>query len=93
MIVQKYIYIYIYLFLSFLFEELTNVFNFKLVLLFDVRFIVHFRFRYYKSLPPISKAFGTLCLLMTTAYQFKLYDLQNIALIYKPVFTHFQVHL
>ncbi|KAK7842898.1 derlin-1 [Quercus suber] len=46
---------------------------------------------YYKSLPPISKAFGTLCLLMTTAYQFKLYDLQDIALIYKPVFTHFQV--
>ncbi|KAG7984158.1 hypothetical protein I3843_04G144300 [Carya illinoinensis] len=46
---------------------------------------------YYKSLPPITKAYGTLCLLTTTAYQFGLVDPRYIALFYKPVFTQFQV--
>lgn len=46
---------------------------------------------FYKSLPPISKAYGTLCLLMTTAYQIGLYDPRDIALVYKPVFSRFQV--
>jgi len=46
---------------------------------------------FYKSLPPITKAYGTLCLLMTTVYQFGLFKDAHIALIYKPVFTHFQV--
>ncbi|KAJ7973762.1 Derlin [Quillaja saponaria] len=46
---------------------------------------------FYKSLPPISKAYGTLCLLATTAYQFGLFHPAYIALIYEPVFLHFQV--
>ncbi|XP_059432205.1 derlin-1 [Corylus avellana] len=46
---------------------------------------------FYKSLPPITKTYGTLCLLMTTAYQIGLFKPLHIALIYKPVFSHFQV--
>lgn len=46
---------------------------------------------YYHSLPPISKAYGTLCLLATTAYQFGLYDPSSIALLYELVFFRFQV--
>lgn len=46
---------------------------------------------YYSSLPPISKAYGTLCLLATTAFQFGLYDARDIALIYKLVFSRYQV--
>ncbi|KAI4350775.1 hypothetical protein L6164_005192 [Bauhinia variegata] len=46
---------------------------------------------FYNSLPPISKAYGTLCLLATTAYQFGLLNPANIALIYEEVFYHFQV--
>lgn len=46
---------------------------------------------YYKSLPPISKAYGTLCLFLTTAVQFGLFYLPDIELMYKPVFSSFQV--
>lgn len=48
-------------------------------------------FRFYNSLPPISKAYGTLCLLATTAFQLGLYDPMLIALDYGLVFKHFQV--
>ncbi|XP_022749868.1 derlin-1-like isoform X2 [Durio zibethinus] len=46
---------------------------------------------FYNSLPPISKAYGTACLLATTAFQLGLYDVFHIALIYKYVFKYFQV--
>ncbi|KAA8534896.1 hypothetical protein F0562_029888 [Nyssa sinensis] len=46
---------------------------------------------FYHSLPPISKAYGTLCLLATTAFQFGLYNPVAIALIYERVFLRFQV--
>ncbi|KAK6944893.1 Derlin, partial [Dillenia turbinata] len=48
-------------------------------------------FRFYASLPPISKAYGTICLLATTAFQLGLYHPAYIALIYELVFKHFQV--
>uniref|UniRef100_A0A5B6YWG4 Derlin n=1 Tax=Davidia involucrata TaxID=16924 RepID=A0A5B6YWG4_DAVIN len=46
---------------------------------------------FYHSLPPISKAYGTLCLLATTACQFGLYHPADIALIYELVFSRFHV--
>ncbi|XP_022145089.1 derlin-1 [Momordica charantia] len=46
---------------------------------------------YYNSLPPISKGYGTLCLLATTAFQLGLYGPVHIALIHGLVFKHFQV--
>ncbi|XVF34944.1 hypothetical protein REPUB_Repub18cG0101900 [Reevesia pubescens] len=46
---------------------------------------------FFNSLPPISKAYGTACLLATTAIQLGLYDVSHIALIYKYVFKHFQM--
>ncbi|XVE70518.1 hypothetical protein DITRI_Ditri10aG0078800 [Diplodiscus trichospermus] len=46
---------------------------------------------FYNSLPPISKAYGTACLLATTAFQLGLYDVYHIALIHELVFKHFQV--
>ncbi|KAK6941437.1 Derlin [Dillenia turbinata] len=46
---------------------------------------------FYASLPPISKAYGTICLLATTAFQLGLYHPVHIALIYEYVFKHFQV--
>ncbi|XP_024030865.1 derlin-1 [Morus notabilis] len=46
---------------------------------------------YYKSLPPISKAYGTLCLLTTVGYQLGLYDKLDLALYYPYVFHRFQV--
>ncbi|XAR67070.1 hypothetical protein NMG60_11013499 [Bertholletia excelsa] len=46
---------------------------------------------YYQSLPPISKYFGTLCLIFTTAYQFGLYNIVYIALIYERVFSQFEI--
>lgn len=46
---------------------------------------------YYQLLPPISKAYGTLCLVFTTAFQFGLYHPAFIALIYQRVFWHFEV--
>ncbi|KAI4347044.1 hypothetical protein L6164_007893 [Bauhinia variegata] len=46
---------------------------------------------FYNSLPPISKTYGTLCFLATTAYQFGLYHPAHIALIHEAVFYRFQV--
>ncbi|KAL6974481.1 ER-associated protein degradation protein [Sarracenia purpurea var. burkii] len=46
---------------------------------------------FYNSLPPISKAYGTLCVLFTTAYQFGLFHPAYIALIYERVFKRLEV--
>lgn len=46
---------------------------------------------YYKSLPPVSKAYGTLCMLTTTAYHLGLLNHDSIALIYEAVLSRFQV--
>ncbi|GLT49468.1 hypothetical protein SLA2020_230200 [Shorea laevis] len=46
---------------------------------------------YYNSLPPITKAYGTLCFLFTAAFHLGLYNPYYIALIYELVFTRFQV--
>ncbi|GAV85912.1 DER1 domain-containing protein [Cephalotus follicularis] len=46
---------------------------------------------FYNSLPPVSKAYGTICLLATTALQFGLYNPLHIALIYRLAISHFQV--
>ncbi|XP_043721846.1 derlin-1 isoform X1 [Telopea speciosissima] len=46
---------------------------------------------FYNSLPPITKAYGTLCLLATTAYQIGLYNPVYFALDYRLVFLRFQV--
>ncbi|KAG5605995.1 hypothetical protein H5410_027487 [Solanum commersonii] len=45
---------------------------------------------FYKSLPPISKAYGTACLLFTVAYQLGLYHPADIALLYELVLSRFQ---
>lgn len=46
---------------------------------------------YYHSLPPISKAYGTLCVAVTTACSLGLLDPSILALEYKFVFSYFQV--
>lgn len=46
---------------------------------------------FYNSLPPVSKTYGTLCLLFTTASQFGLYNPKHIALFYPVVFSRFEV--
>ncbi|XP_068652930.1 derlin-1-like [Aristolochia californica] len=46
---------------------------------------------FYNSLPPITKGYGTICVLATTAFHLGLYHPESIALIYDPVFSHFQV--
>lgn len=46
---------------------------------------------FYNSLPPVSKAYGTLCLLATTAFQLGLLNPANIALLYSLVFSRFQI--
>ncbi|KAJ4952244.1 hypothetical protein NE237_029076 [Protea cynaroides] len=46
---------------------------------------------FYNSLPPITKAYGTLCVLATIAYQIGLLNPANIALFYSYVFSRFQV--
>lgn len=48
-------------------------------------------FRYYRSLPPVSKTYGVACLMTTSAYYLQLYDARNIALDYGPVFKSLQV--
>ncbi|PKA65322.1 Derlin-1 [Apostasia shenzhenica] len=47
--------------------------------------------RFYNSLPPVTKAYGTLCLLTTTAYHLGLLNLSYIALYYPLVFAKVQV--
>ncbi|GMH18053.1 hypothetical protein Nepgr_019894 [Nepenthes gracilis] len=46
---------------------------------------------WYNSLPPISKTYGTVCLLFTTASSLGLYHPAYIALLYAPVFKRFQI--
>ncbi|GAB4838998.1 ER-associated protein degradation protein [Ancistrocladus abbreviatus] len=46
---------------------------------------------WYNSLPPISKAYGTTCLLFTAACQLGLYHPAHIALLFEPVFKKFQI--
>ncbi|KAG5547360.1 hypothetical protein RHGRI_013145 [Rhododendron griersonianum] len=46
---------------------------------------------WYNSLPPVAKAYGTLCLIFTTAYQFGLYHPAYIMLVYERVFKHLEV--
>ncbi|KAK7358405.1 hypothetical protein VNO77_00332 [Canavalia gladiata] len=46
---------------------------------------------FYNSLPPITKAYGTICLLATATYHLGLYHLVHIALLYGQVFYRFQV--
>ncbi|GAU11746.1 hypothetical protein TSUD_74970 [Trifolium subterraneum] len=46
---------------------------------------------FYRSLPPISKAYGTACFLATAAFHLGLYSPVNIALLYEEVFYRFQV--
>ncbi|KAK8550439.1 hypothetical protein V6N13_118957 [Hibiscus sabdariffa] len=46
---------------------------------------------FYKSLPPITKAYGTICFLTTVASQLGLYRIETIALIHELVFSEFQV--
>ncbi|XP_044468085.1 derlin-1-like [Mangifera indica] len=46
---------------------------------------------YYNSLPPVSKAYGVLCLMATAAQRLQLYDARNIALTYEDVFRRFQI--
>ncbi|BAT72888.1 Derlin-1 protein [Vigna angularis] len=46
---------------------------------------------FYHSLPPITKAYGTACVLATAAYHLGLYSPIHIALLYERVFYGFQV--
>ncbi|KAJ0030884.1 hypothetical protein Pint_12891 [Pistacia integerrima] len=46
---------------------------------------------FYNSLPPISRAFGTICVVATAAFHLGLYSPWSIALFYEPVFSKFQV--
>ncbi|XP_021725039.1 derlin-1-like [Chenopodium quinoa] len=46
---------------------------------------------WYNSLPPITKGYGTLCLLFTTAYQLGVLNHYYIALLYGKVFKNFEV--
>lgn len=48
-------------------------------------------FRFYNSLPPITKAYGTICVAATAALHLGLYSPLSIALFYEPVFSQFQV--
>lgn len=50
-------------------------------------------FRFYHSLPPITKAYGTVCLLATATYHLGLYHPAYIALFYDKVFYGFQVRI
>ena len=52
-------------------------------------FIVSLCFNYCTLPPPLSKAYGTLCLLAITAYQFGLYHPEDIASFYKLAFPCF----
>lgn len=48
--------------------------------------------RYYKSLPPVSKAYGVACLMTTSAYYLQLYHSFRISLSYELVLKNFQVN-
>lgn len=49
-------------------------------------------FRYYNSLPPVSKTYGVACLMTTAAFYLQLYNPWNIALKYEDVIKRFQVN-
>lgn len=53
--------------------------------------IFTFCFRWYNSLPPISKGYGTLCLLVTTVTQLGILHPYYLALIYGRVFKSLEV--
>ncbi|XP_039122880.1 derlin-1.2-like isoform X2 [Dioscorea cayenensis subsp. rotundata] len=46
---------------------------------------------YYKSLPPVTKTYGVICLMITTAYYFNLFDYDTISLSYVHILKQFQV--
>lgn len=46
---------------------------------------------FYHSLPPITKAYGTICVLATATYTLGIYNPVHIALLYDKVFYNFQV--
>nr|CAB3460446.1 unnamed protein product [Digitaria exilis] len=48
-------------------------------------------FRYYKSLPPISKAYGTLCFFTTVLVKLQILNPQFLALYYPFVFKKFEI--
>lgn len=50
-------------------------------------------FRYYNSLPPISKAYGTLCFFATVLCQLQILNPPFLALYYPFVFKKFQVSI
>ncbi|CAN1330957.1 DER1 [Linum perenne] len=46
---------------------------------------------YYRSLPPVTKAYGTLCLALTALCSLQLVQPRDVALLYYDVFSRFQV--
>ncbi|KAJ0970662.1 hypothetical protein J5N97_018621 [Dioscorea zingiberensis] len=46
---------------------------------------------YYRSLPPVTKAYGVLCLMTTTAYYLNLFSYTVISMSYVHVLKQFQV--
>ncbi|CAJ1937080.1 unnamed protein product [Sphenostylis stenocarpa] len=56
----------------------------------ESEFRFHYLPQFYHSLPPITKAYGTVCVLATATYHLGLYDLIQIALLYERVFYGFQ---
>ncbi|XP_043691531.1 derlin-1.1-like [Telopea speciosissima] len=46
---------------------------------------------YYRSLPPVIKTYGVLCLMTTSAYYLQLIDPWNLALSYESVFKRLQI--
>ncbi|XP_031281183.1 derlin-1.2-like [Pistacia vera] len=46
---------------------------------------------FYRSLPPVSKTFGVICLITTAAQSLNLFNIWNIALQYEDVCKRFQV--
>nr|GFC01589.1 derlin-1-like isoform X1 [Tanacetum cinerariifolium] len=43
------------------------------------------------SIPPVAKAYATICLVTSLAHELHLYDPEIVALIYGDVFKHFQI--
>lgn len=75
------------------FKPLFFVFNLMLLnrLIAESFFFLYFRF--YKSLPPVTKFFGTACLASTVACQIGLLSPFHFALFYQLVFYNFQVKI
>ncbi|MQM11423.1 hypothetical protein Taro_044334 [Colocasia esculenta] len=47
--------------------------------------------RYYRSLPPVCKAYGVICLITTSALHLNLYSVDNILLLYEHILRRGQV--